>query len=123
MCYDLHRPGTGPGPVTDISWTEKNITHLTSHVQAWKIWLGVPLYGYLWSGLKKARAVSGRYGIKLAEKHGSMRHGSGTVYVSFKENGVSHSVFFSDAMTVKKMTELAREHGLMGTAYWRLGLQ
>ena len=23
MCYDYHRPGTGPGPVTDKNWADK----------------------------------------------------------------------------------------------------
>jgi spore germination protein YaaH len=122
MTYDYHRPGTSPGPVTDLIWSQKNIRLFARHMPQDKIWLGVPAYGYRWPlGGGKARALSRRRGDELAQRHGGTRHGSGTVTFDYSRGGKKYRVFFADQKTQEGMAALARRHGLRGIAIWRVG--
>ncbi|MFC1669179.1 glycosyl hydrolase family 18 protein, partial [Spirochaetota bacterium] len=60
MCYDYHRPGTAPGPVTGYSWAEKNIIEILKYFKSKNVWLGIPAYGYRWPSSGKASAISAR---------------------------------------------------------------
>lgn len=123
MCYDLHGPGTRPGPVTDIGWSERNIAHALRFLSPRQVWLGVPAYGYRWDASGKAIAVSARSGVKEARRCGALRNGSGTLYY---ECAGPHSVrpaWIADRHTRALMEELAVRYGLRGTALWRLGFE
>jgi spore germination protein YaaH len=119
MCYDLHGIHTGPGPVTDVRWAEKNILHALAYVDASKVWLGVPAYGYRWCG-NHAVAVSSKQGIKEAASHTVRRDPSGCLSY---ESGNSCITYLSDLYTRSLLSDLARRYGLAGTALWRIGFE
>ena len=123
MCYDLHRPDTSPGPVTDYSWAEKNITHALKYLDSKKIWLGIPAYGYSWPSKGKASAVSARQGKTLAKKFGETRHQSGNVLVLYQSGGIHYTVFFPDRKTMNDLAYLSEKYNLKGVAIWRLGME
>ena len=123
MCYDYHRPDTGPGPVTDIKWAEKNIQAALMHFPAHRVWLGIPAYGYRWPDKGRASAVSSRSGTRLAKKHGGIRDRSGTVFFTYNIQGRPVCVYFADKKTREMLGELARQYKLAGTATWRRGLE
>ncbi len=123
MCYDMHRPDTEPGPVTDISWTEKNIIHLLRFLPPHKIILGIPAYGYLWSDDSSARAVSAKHGASLKKRHGYRRDDSGSAYLEYSVKGARTRGYISDKETRGKMLEIASRHTLGGHALWRAGFE
>jgi len=123
MCYDYHRPGTKPGPVTDINWAEKNVLLALKFIKPDKIWLGIPSYGYRWSSNGTTKVVSSRYGLKLAKKYGYRRHISGNVFISYKKGKKDYKIYFSDKNTREKLMRLAERYKLKGTALWRLGFE
>ena len=123
MCYDYHRPGTGPGPVTDLNWSEKNIKEALKYLKSKQVWLGIPAYGYKWSNNKKTTAISSRLGKKLAEKHGYRRHPSGNIFISFRDSAGRHNIYFSDKLARKNLKQLASKYNLRGVAIWRLGFE
>lgn len=120
MCYDLHGAHTGPGPVTDVRWAEKNIRYALRYIKAETIWLGVPAYGYRWCN-GKAQALSARQGVKLAGTYSHVRDASGTIHFSYMDSGSSCDVYISDKRTRSLLNNLSSRYGLAGTAVWRLG--
>ncbi len=123
MCYDYHRPGAAPGPVTDLKWAERNIAQVLKNLRPEQVWMGVPAYGYDWPKGGKAKVVSAREGVKLAAQHNAVRDVSGTLHFQYTIHGESHEVYLSDLETRKRMEDLARSYGLKGVALWRLGFE
>ena len=125
MCYDYRGPYTGPGPVTSLGWTRRNLEAARKLFPAQRIWLGVPAYGYVWRGKRgggyRVRAVSARRGTREAARLGGTRHSSGTIrYVLRGGRGVA---YFADRRTRLEMERLARKFKLRGVAIWRLGFE
>ncbi|MCP4136784.1 MAG: hypothetical protein GY754_37790 [bacterium] len=123
MCYDYHSHRSGPGPVTGVEWSRKNISEMLRHFKPGQVWLGIPAYGYHWREKGRTRALSARAGMKLVRKYGSSRHPSGCVFVSYKDSKGRHTVYFSDKTTRRRLTNLARKQNLAGTALWRMGFE
>lgn len=123
MCYDYHRKDTQPGPVTDVAWVERNVEDALTHVSPERLWLGVPAYGYAWNANGGVMAVSSRYAVRQAKKHGAQRHRSGTLYYEYGSGADTVRVFAADAETRKMLEGTARKHRLRGTALWRIGLE
>jgi spore germination protein YaaH len=123
MCYDYHRPGTGPGPVIDLPWAERNIAEVLKHLRPEQVWLGMPAYGYSWNEAGKTAVISARAGVREARISGGSRHPSGTLYYEFGEKGARKRAFVADARTRELMAGLARRYNLRGAALWRLGLE
>lgn len=123
MCYDLHRPGTSPGPVTDIGWSERNIAHALKHLNQKQIWLGVPAYGYSWDASGRAAAISARSGVREAVRCSAVRHSSGTLYYECAGAHGTRRAWIADRHTRALLEELAAKYGLRGTALWRLGFE
>jgi len=123
MCYDMHRPDTNPGPVTDIKWTEKNIIQLLKFLPSHKIILGIPAYGYIWPDNSSARAVSAKHGASLKKRYGYRRDDSGCAYLEYSGKGATTRGYISDKETRGKMIELAAGYSLGGYAIWRAGFE
>ncbi|MHC1743237.1 MAG: glycosyl hydrolase family 18 protein [Syntrophobacteraceae bacterium] len=123
MCYDYHRPGTPAGPVVDLEWTKRNISRVLKSVRAEKVWLGMPAYGYDWSADGKTKVLPAREGVRLAEKHGAVRHASGTLFFRYADQRGGHEVYLADKETRRRMEDLAGSFGLKGVALWRLGFE
>lgn len=120
MCYDYHGPGGRPGPVTDVSWAEKNIRHALGFMKPEQVWLGIPAYGYLWCG-GRARVVSAKRGALIAEARGATRDPSGTLRALFRQGDATCHLYLSDRITRIRLADLARRYRLAGTALWRIG--
>ena len=127
MTYDYHRPSTEPGPVTDVKLAEEAIRLAMKHVQASKLWLGVPTYGYSWE------IESGRYQtLHRKSFEDFLKCRSGTVHrhrsqmlvarcpeATF-DKSTAEIAFFPDEQFVREMKLLAKRYHLRGTAHWRL---
>jgi len=125
MCYDMHRADTNPGSVTSCEWAKKNILHTLKFLPANKIFLGIPAFGYIWPADKKLRirAVSAKYGMKLAKKYGFIRHKSGNVRIKFTKDNKEFTAFISDKKMRHILADLAKKYRLAGTAIWRSGME
>lgn len=119
MTYDYHYPGSKPGPVTHIAWAEQNMREALKQLPANRLWLGVPLYGYLWKQTRRGVPISEAQGRALAEKFGSKRDDSMTVRIRLPDGEAS----YSDGQTKDAMRSLARTLKLRGTADWRIGFE
>ena len=123
MCYDYHRPGTPAGPVVDLEWAKRNVIRVLKSVSPEKVWLGVPAYGYDWTGKGRARVFPARDAARLAAKHHAIRHASGSLYFRYRDQAGTHEVYVADRETRNRMEALAASFYLKGTALWRLGFE
>ena len=125
MTYDYHNPKTKPGPVSELSWAEKNIQESLKYFKPHQIYLGIPLYGYEWEiKTNRSRIVDFSYSKKIQysneikEVHTSLNFGTKIVY-----NNNQKVLFYPDLNFRKEMINLAHHYRLKGVAYWRLGFE
>ena len=125
MTYDHHGPDTAPGPVSPLAWMGKVLDFAQSQVAPAKIRLGIPFYGYNWSG-------SSAYGLHWSDAralirahHAQVRRSrSGEAYFHYRDSArVLHTVFFQDrrAIIVKMSFVQARKPAIGGIAIWVMG--
>lgn len=148
MAYDFHRPGMDyAGPVAPIKSPagERNILEITQRIvelglERRKIVLAYPLYGYEWktkseefgSEIKRGwyqmaswkrtkEILSDTAAVKtLAVKWDEM---SQSPWMSFKEGGEIHQIYYEDERSLKAKLELVKQMGLGGVGFWALGYE
>ncbi|MBM9576708.1 glycosyl hydrolase [Leptospira sp. 201903070] len=117
MSYDFHSSKTDPGPVTSISWTKKNLEFLSNQIPSSKLWLGLPLYGYLWKRNGKVRIISQREFIKRQNRFKITEGEDG--YLKIQDStGIG---FISNTKSILQLQKLIETYQLKGTAFWRIG--
>jgi len=123
MAYDQHAPNTRPGPIAGLPWVRAVARYAGSTVPPGKVELGVPLYGRDWSG-GTASTVTARAARALAARHGATVTYDGTQrapWFRYRVAGRTHTVWFSDAASVRDRGALAAAEGLAGLALWAAG--
>lgn len=124
MTYDLHGPGTLPGPISSPSWDEAVLQYALTRIPAQKILLGIAAYGYDW-GRGSVQSVSDSEAHALASSMGATiawSAAAGEPYFTYTDaNGVSHSVWWDNSYALSLRLNLVRQYGIDGIAVWRLG--
>lgn len=144
MAYDFHRPGVDyVGPVAPIEAplgkrsileVVKNITDIGLEKE--KIVLAYPLYGYEWKTYSEdfgAKIKRGWYQMsswkrskelvednKLEEKWDDL---SMSPWLSFKEKGEIHQIYYENERSLEIKVKLARENKFNGVGFWALGYE
>ncbi|OPZ89545.1 MAG: putative sporulation-specific glycosylase YdhD [Firmicutes bacterium ADurb.Bin419] len=126
MTYDEHYPGGTPGPVASIGWVTNVIKYATTVIPKEKIYLGLAAYGYDWSiNGTNAYSINGCY--NLAANNGAAILWDNTLkcpYFTYSDtNGVSHTVWFENSMSIGPKLDLVNQYDLAGIGIWRLGLE
>lgn len=124
MTYDDHGGWSKPGPVAPPVWMDSVIAFAETQVPADKIWMGVPFYGYDWSG-PGARSVTWRQAHALLQSHVStlVRTLSGEARFVYRAQRVRHVVYFQDsaAISAKLQVVLVDHPAIAGVAIWSMG--
>jgi len=125
MAYDEHVAGGDPGPVASLAWVEKVVRYAVTAFPRQKIVLGLPAYGYVWSGrgdwaidFDQAAALLRRNGISP-----SWDYNAQVPYFRYTQAGVTHWVWYENNRSAAVKAALVRSHGLRGVAVWRLGYE
>lgn len=123
MTYDNHGEWSGPGPVADIRWVEKNLKYALQFMPKNKIYLGIPGYGYDWSvngvttvHYKQVAEIIAQYGIQPKWDQEAK-----TPYFTYVAAGIEHEVWFENSNSVASKIDLIHKYDLKGAALWRLG--
>lgn len=126
--------GYSAGPamaVSPINEVHKVVNYALTEMPASKILLGQNLYGYDWTlpfeqGGKQARAISPQQAITLArEQQVEIQYdeqSQAPFFTYWDDAGAQHEVWFEDARSIQAKFNLIKELGLLGIAYWKLGL-
>ncbi|TDA65552.1 MAG: glycoside hydrolase [Clostridia bacterium] len=125
LAYDEHY--TLPGPIASLGFVRSVLAYAVSVIPREKNWLGVPVYGYDWAeGARAPETLSYEQAVSRARQVGAAIFYDAMVQeltYSYQADGVAHTVWFEDVNTVAVKLDLARQYGVPGVAFWRLGLE
>lgn len=124
MAYDEHDPVGGAGPVAGLDWVKRTLAYATGQMPADRIELGVPAYGYDWTGPKQATTLTAVQAAALArQQHAHVHYYAATDEATFtyRQDGQRHTVWFEDATTDLDRAKLATADHLAGIAVWAAG--
>lgn len=123
---DEHSEGDPPGPVAAQDWVEGWLDMLTSYGEPSQWIVAVPTYGYDWAeGRPGARAISFADAMSRARYAGAegvdVEPPLSNPTFDYTDSGVSHVVWFSDAVTFLNQLRAANDRGASGFLIDHLG--
>lgn len=126
MAYDYtDSTSSKPGPIGPMSWIEDVLKYAIKKVPKEKIYLGVHLYAYEWIGteVKALTYASAKNILDTVNILSSFKKDIGEGYAKFScVNGTKTcEMYFQNKESVDLRRDLAREYGIQGISYWRLG--
>lgn len=148
MTYDEVGPGwsssstgTWPGPCSGLDWMNNIITYAVSQVSPAKILLGLPTYGYEFSGgTQQTWAADANYGTLgfagfIASKKATTATDatSSTPYANwgtvkqqsgdFSSSTAQPTIWYDNATSITAKAALVPKYGLGGTGVWAMGYE
>ncbi len=124
MTYDQHGAWSGPGPIADSKWIEKNLLYALQYIPKTKLYLGIAAYGYDWSA-QGVESINYQQAIERADKYNAPIQSdkqSQTPYFYYTDkSGIEHQVWFENGESVKPKLDLVNRYDLAGIAMWKLG--
>jgi len=125
MTYDYSGSWSNPGPVAPPTWADEVLAFAESVVSPAKIMMGIPFYGYDWSGgdaeyllWTDVQALISTYAPTIS------RDASGEATFSYTDgSGNPHIVFFQDSLSIQAKLEMLRllHPNIGGIAVWCMG--
>ena len=124
MGYDYHWATSPPGPVAPAGWIRQVLAYAKTQIPAAKIILGLPQYGYDWSG-GYGRSITWAQAVQLARQPSARRHYSRSAQAPWftytARSGRRHTVWFEDAESTRAKLALAQGSGIGGVYLWMYG--
>jgi spore germination protein len=117
MVYDYS--WDAPGPIAPANWVKQVLTYAATVILRQKLEAGLPAFGYDWG--TQRRAVSYQEAINTAERYNAQiiqDSQNGPHYNYIDEDGVSHEVWFTNAINFKTLLEITKQLNLRGIAIW-----
>lgn len=122
MAYDYSWSTSSPGPIAPVDWVNNIISYATSVINPNKIELGIPDYGYNWSGSKgigidylHAINTAARYNSKVTDDTNSGPH------YTYSDKKGNHTVWFENEASIQPLLDLVNKYNLNGISIWSLG--
>jgi spore germination protein YaaH len=114
------------GPIGPLSWDEQCVRYaLSQGIDAKKILLGVPFFGYDWpqDATSKIRALTWSTAQPLLAGSSAVFDASlGESHFEYADsNGTRHVVWFQDERAIAAKAELAKKLGIAGVCCWAIG--
>jgi spore germination protein YaaH len=125
MAYNYHWATSPPGPVAPIGWVRAVLRYARTQIRASKIILGVPLYGYDWSGGRGA-ALSWLRAFQLSTRyHARPRYDPAAQepWFGYTAGGRRHVVWFENQASSRAKFEAAAGAGAGGVFLWMFGYE
>jgi spore germination protein YaaH len=125
MAYDYSDPGSGAGPIAPTTWVDQVLSLATRLIPRERVVLGLPTYGYDWSGGTAGDSLQWTDVQRLAKLKSAVpgwdaRANSPWLRYT-DQKGQVHTVWYEDARSLAAKVELARHYGLSHVVLWRLG--
>jgi spore germination protein YaaH len=125
MAYNYHWASSPPGPVAPVGWVRAVLRYAKTQIPASKIILGIPLYGYDWSGGHGA-ALSWLRAFQLATRyHARPRYDTAAQepWLRYTAGGHRHVVWFENQASSRAKFEAAAGSGARGVFLWMFGYE
>lgn len=132
MTYLQHGLESDPGPSGSIPWQRQVLSHITGPlgVPGQKLYFGIGLMGIAWRADPGGQFSGDREDLTYAEVRSYGRQNSavflpdtdaGSIKLTFSDVNGRHILWYEDRDGILQRVELARQTGLAGVAFWRLG--
>lgn len=126
MGYDYHWATSPPGPIAPVGWIRAVLRYAKTQIPVSKIILGIPLYGYDWSG-GHGTAISWLQALRLSRQyHAPPRYSmtSQAPWLRYTDRaGHRHTVWFENAASSRAKFDLAQGAGIAGVYLWMYGYE
>ena len=126
MGYDYHWASSAPGPVAPVDWLRGVLRYAKTQIPAEKIVLGIPLYGYDWTG-GHGTGVSWLQALRLSrEYHAAPRYDTRAQapWFTYTDSaGRKHTVWFENAASSRAKFAVAQGAGIGGVYLWMFGYE
>jgi spore germination protein YaaH len=126
MAYDYHWATSPPGPVAPIRWVRDVLRYAKTQIPAYKVILGVPLYGYDWSG-GHGTPVSWLQAFRLSTTHKARPRFDAASQAPWFEytdrSGHKHHVWFENTESSTAKFAAAQGSGIGGVYLWMYGYE
>ena len=121
MCYNLHGPGSEPGPKADDAFLLE-LVKKTANLPG-KRNFALATGGFDWAGeMTTALSQKEAYALTRQENAARLRDaGSQAISFSYTRDQVAHQVWYADSITLEHWMNLIRSAGDFGVSLWRLG--
>lgn len=123
MAYNLYGTHSKAGPKADTAFITK-LAQRMQHVPGEPV-IALAAGGFDWSDSGEVTAVTEKRADELARLNlDSLKRDAASSSVHFKyedDQGVSHTVWYADHITIKRWIEAVRAAGIHQVAIWRLG--
>lgn len=129
MTYEWGYTAGPPMAVAPLDKVRQVVDYALGEIEAGKLFLGVPVYGYDWplpyrQGVTRGVSVSPRQALDLARRQGAEIQFDETAQAPWfrytAADGREHEVWFEDARSSYAKFRLAAEKGLQGVGLWNL---
>lgn len=125
MAYNYHWATSPAGPVAPIGWVRAVLRYARTQIPASRIILGIPLYGYDWSG-GRGTALTWLGAFQLATRHHATPHYDAAAqepWFSYTAGGRGHVVWFENEASSRAKFEAASGSGAGGVFLWMFGYE
>lgn len=129
MTYEWGYTAGPPMAVAPLDKVRQVLNYALTEIEAGKLFLGVPVYGYDWplpyqQGTTRGESLSPQEALALARRYGAEIRFDETAQAPWfrytDRNGTEHEVWFEDARSSYAKFRLAAENGLQGVGLWNL---
>ena len=124
MTYDYHWATSPPGPIAPIGWVRGVIRYAKTQIPASKLVLGIPQYGYDWTG-HHGTAITWLQALRLSRRyHVQPRYDASSQAPSLTytdASGRKHVVWFENAESSRAKLDVAQGAGIGGVYLWMYG--
>ena len=124
MAYDEHALPDPPGPVAGLPWVRRGLTVAEGAIPRAKLLLGIPGYGYAWSGSGgPTTELTVPEAQELASQPGSQATWDDQEQEWRVLTADGRTMWFDDGRSFAVRSALAASEGLGGVALWRVGAE
>lgn len=127
MGYDYTSRLMPPGPVAPLPWLREILAYACSEAPPATIVLGLPLYGRSWARWPGCSWQEGKTIIPRLLNGWPRREADHTGWqcltAAWQDEHGRHWGSYDTQTTLARKMKLAVDHGLAGTAFWRLGFE
>lgn len=145
MGYDEHYAGSDEGSVASIGFVKQGITDTLKEVPANQVILGAPFFTRIWTETPKEdnqdveAAAEDYVPYELTSQAAGMKESwnmvseneakavwseeDGQYYAEYVKEGNTYKVWLEDAESMELRLSAAKENGLAGMSFWKLGLE
>ena len=127
MTYEWGYAAGTPMAVAPLPQVAQVLDYAVTEIPPWKLWMGIPNYGYDWTlpqaPGRRAALVGNQEAVTLAARVGAEITFDPVAQAptfAYRQAGQAHRVWFEDARSIQAKLRLAAARGLRGVSYWNL---